>query len=157
MWVRYVLIGLGLVHVVLGVFGLYAPESVAGFLSLDPLNAAALGEVRAVFGGLMLGIGIVFVRGSTGGRGARQWLMAAAVGYAGLALGRILSLAADGVRFHTLVSLLVEAAVCAFVLYAIGVMSGAERADKETPRPDQRSGGSPAREAEPENRVGAEE
>ncbi len=74
--------------------------------------------MRAAFGGLIMAMGVILIRGTFGGAGGRQWLLAASVAYGGLFIGRVVSLGTDGVWAHTLLSGLIEGAMAAVLVYA---------------------------------------
>ena len=126
-WLKPLLLVVGFGHLLVGLYGLYAPATVARIVSIDLLTPGAFGEARAVFGGLIGALGIAIIRGALGGAGGRQWLFAVATGYTGMVVGRILSLGADGPTWHTLFTGLVEGGL-AIVLFWAGMEVGRERA-----------------------------
>ena len=109
---------LALGHVIFGLYGLYAPEAVGAIVSLQPTTGGAVGELRAIFGGLIVATGVALLRGALGGSQGKQWLLAVAVAYAGLFVGRVVSIGMDGRWAHTLLAGLVEAAIAGFLVYA---------------------------------------
>lgn len=119
-WITPLLLLLALGHVLLGLYGLYAPGSVAPMLGLEAVTAGGSGELRAVFGGLIAAMGVAILRGSLGGSAGRQWLWAIATGYVGLAAGRLVSLGMDGMAAHTLFAFLLEVGL-AIVLFWTGM------------------------------------
>lgn len=120
MTIKYGLWALGVLHLIFGGYALFAPASVASFMGFELQGAGAVGEVRAIFGGLVFAIGLAILRGAAGGVRGRQWLFAVALGYAGLFAGRVVSLAGDGPTAHTLLSMAVEGAFAGFLLFAAG-------------------------------------
>lgn len=115
---KAILAVVALVHIGFGLWGMSAPDRVAAMFELQPLTSGALGEIRAVYGGLVVALGVAIGRGAFGGTGARPWLMVAALAYAGLVAGRIVSLALDGASAYTVLALGVEALMAAFLSWA---------------------------------------
>lgn len=136
MWLKYALLVIGIAHLIFGVFALYAPGQVAGMIGLDMETAGGRGEVRALYGGLVCAVGVAILRGAMAGPSAKQWLLVIAVLYSGLAVGRIVSLAGDGVAFHTLGALAVEGGLAAFLFYAVGALEETRPSGREQPRMD---------------------
>lgn len=122
MWLKYALLVIGVAHLIFGIFALYAPVQVAGLMGLEPLSAGGHGEIRALYGGLVAAVGIAILRGAMGGPAGKQWLMAIAVAFSGLAVGRIVSLAGDGVAAHTLGALAFEGGIAGFLFYAVSAL-----------------------------------
>ena len=79
-----------------GLAFLLAPEYLR-LVDLTPTSATARSDVRAVFGGLELGLAAFFAVCARRPAARRAGLLAAALAFGGLALGRLLSLAGDGV------------------------------------------------------------
>ncbi len=157
-WLRTLLLLVALAHVALGAVGLYVPERVAAFIGLDPLTRGALGEVRAVYGGMLAALGLVLVRAALGNAArARPWLLAAAFAYGGLVLGRFVSLGVDGFSLYTLVGGMVEVTVLGVLLFAaaeLGEDGSRATASQRAPLPATRaaknassSAGDPARKS----------
>lgn len=112
---RVILAVLAVGHMGFGVWALAAPDRVAAMVEMSLRTAGATGEVRAVYGGLMLALGLALARGAMGGARAGSWLSVVALGYGGLVLGRAVSLATDGASGYTLLAMAFEALVGAFV------------------------------------------
>ncbi len=107
-WITPLLLLLALGHVLLGLYGLYSPDSIAALAGLEVTTAGGRGEMRAVFGGLIIAMGVGILRGSMGGPTGRQWLWAVGTAYVGLAAGRVVSLGMDGASAHTVFAGLLE-------------------------------------------------
>jgi hypothetical protein len=125
-WMKPLLLLVALGHMILGLYGLYAPDSVAPMLGLETVTAGGRGELRAVFGGMVTAMGVAVLRGSMGGAASRQWLWTVATLYVGLAAGRVVSLGLDGLTAHTLFGGILEGGL-AVVLYWCGMELGAAR------------------------------
>ncbi len=101
----------------IGVAALVAPRRLGSWLGYELTSTTAYGEMRAVYGGLFLalGVGIALALHRTDGAG---WLYAFAVLYAGLAVGRLTSAVLDGPVRYTLAALAVEVGGVALLLVA---------------------------------------
>ena len=114
-WLRTVLLVLALAHLSFGLYGLYAPEQMAQVADLEMRSIGATGEIRSIYGGLMVAFGLAILRGSMGGRVAAAWLRVVALGYTGIAVGRLVSLALDGVSGYTIFAGAFELALAAIL------------------------------------------
>lgn len=90
-----------------GLFALLAPERAAGGVGLQLADAGAHGEIRAIYGGMMLAMGLVTAGALVWNR--PDWLLALGLVWCGLVLGRLVSVIADGPARLTLVIGAVEA------------------------------------------------
>ncbi len=117
-WLKTLLLILALGHLLFGAYALLVPDAAARIVSLQPMTPGATGEIRAIFGGLIVGMGLVIVRGAVGGDRGKQWLLAASVAYFGLVLGRIVSLVLDGAVAHTLMAGAFEGLLGVLLFYA---------------------------------------
>lgn len=115
--VRAVLLLFAALNVAWGVFALARPAAAGRFVGLDPVTAHGAGELRAVYGALVIGIGAL-VALATRVDGGGQWLRALAILFAALALGRLVSLALDGVNGYTLAALGLEGGSAALLAWA---------------------------------------
>ena len=79
-----------------GLVFLARPDLLA-LVDLAPATATARSDVRAVFGGLELGLGAWFAICARRSDWHRAGLVAQALAFGGLALGRLLSVLSDGV------------------------------------------------------------
>jgi hypothetical protein len=72
-----------------GVFVLVAPRKIVGFTGLEPIGGRGISELRAVFGGLFIALGLapLFL-------GATTYLMLG-IGYLGIAAVRAVSMVVD--------------------------------------------------------------
>lgn len=93
------LVGAG--NAVFGVWGLIRPAATASMLGLQVPGSQGLGEVRAVYGGLVLMVGLLTLTAAWRDTGAAT-LRALSVLFAGLVLGRVLSVVLDGPAAATL-------------------------------------------------------
>jgi hypothetical protein len=107
---------LGLANLAFGAVALVAPGRIAGLIGVELLGPAAQGEIRAVFGGLVLVLGGTMFAALRHPDGP-AWLRLLALAFAGLALGRVASLVADGVQTYTLLALLLEAGSAAVLAW----------------------------------------
>jgi hypothetical protein len=129
-WLRTVLLVVALAHLSFGLYGLYAPNQMAQVADLEMRSIGAVGEIRGIYGGLMVAFGLAVLRGSMGGRVAAAWLRVIALGYAGIVLGRLASLALDGLSGYTIFAGAFELVLAAFLGWSatevarMGVASG---------------------------------
>ena len=113
---RIVLVLLALLNVAWGLFALARPGAAGRFVGLSIDAAHGAGELRAVYGALVIAFGVV-IAASLRLDGGDQWLRLLAILFAGLAAGRVISLALDGVVGYTLAALLLEAGTAALLYY----------------------------------------
>ena len=96
MLARWVLLLTAFAYAGIGVLFLGWPDVMGRVAGLDPSDALALNDLRAVYGGLQLALAVFFVVASR----QRAWHPAALwlqmLTFGGLAAGRLLSLALDG-------------------------------------------------------------
>lgn len=120
----------GTVFLGLGTANLFFPAAgMAGF-EMQITTVSALNEIRANYGGMHIALGLLFLSGAFLGVLRVTTLLVIALFTAGLVLGRLLSLALDGVPNHFVLGLFaLEALGCvvAIVLYM--------RASRTTTRP----------------------
>ncbi len=132
-WLVPTLLALAAAHVV---FGLYSPETLAPWAGLELTTPGAHGEIRAIFGGLIIALGIAIARGALGGAAGRHWLWAVAGMYLGLVAGRLVSLGVDGFSMHTLAAGIFEGAVAGLLFWAGSEAPTAATAASPTPAAD---------------------
>ncbi len=106
---RGILAALGLINFGFGILAALQPRLVAGWIGFELTGPAALGEMRAVFGGAVTVVGILFIVAMVVPRPAAL-LSGLALVFAALCLGRIASLIVDGWSLYTLAALLLEGA-----------------------------------------------
>ncbi len=58
---RGILAALGLINFGFGILALAQPQLVAGWIGFELLGPSAFGEMRAVFGGAVMVVGVLFV------------------------------------------------------------------------------------------------
>jgi hypothetical protein len=113
---------LGLIAAFFIVFGLrfmLMPDAMAAEFFITPVGISGLSTMRADLGGAFLGIGACIALGLFG-RGA-QWLYAAALILAVIAVGRLVGFAADGTTQSAITALVAE------VVFAVLLLIGARR------------------------------
>lgn len=117
MWWK-ALVGLVAVgNLAFGAWSLAWPARAAQLVGFTLESDAARGEVRAVHGGLVLGLGVVMVAALRRSDG-RHWLRALAPCFLGLALGRLVSLGLDGFTTWNGAALVLEAGTAVLLLLA---------------------------------------
>lgn len=93
---RGVLAAIGLLYVGIGLAALLSPATVAGYADITLEATSAKSDVRAVYGGLAVGLGVFFLVGAV----HRPWvgpaLLATLLTFVGLLAGRITSVVLDG-------------------------------------------------------------
>lgn len=94
---RLTLIGAGAMMLVVGALHLLAPQMMMREPGVVLTSANHFHVVRAAYGGAYLGIAALFLAGAMCRIDARTALTAVALIFGGFALGRIVSIAADGV------------------------------------------------------------
>ena len=95
---RIVLIVMGILWVLFGVLGLISPAVVGGGLGIELPTADAVTDVRAIYGGLQIGIGLYFFYCSRSAELIRPGLIALALIAAGFGVGRSFGILVDGAR-----------------------------------------------------------
>ena len=118
-WMIRVLLGLiAAVNLAWGAISILDPLWAARMVGLEVPDApAALGELRAVYGGLVGSLGVVLALAVLR-RPLRAWYGALAILFAGLVLGRVVSLFADGFDAFTVLALGVEGITALLLLAA---------------------------------------
>lgn len=94
---RFTLYGAGLMMLVVGALHLIAPQMMMREPGIDLISANHFHVVRAAYGGAYLGIAALFLAGATRRVDARAALAAVVLIFGGFALGRIVSIAVDGI------------------------------------------------------------
>jgi len=107
---RGVVIAIGLMHFAFGVLALVQPGVIAGWVGFGLEAPSAAGEIRAVFGGGTLVVGVLFIAATAMSRPG-PLLGALALVFLGFVVGRVASLLVDGGSFYTALALLAEAAI----------------------------------------------
>ncbi len=97
---RVVAGALGAVTLLMGLAGLFTPDRSMAFVGFAPSTESnrvlALGEARAVYGGLFTVLGAFTVWGALDPAGKRSVLLMAGLLWLGLCTGRVLSVSIDG-------------------------------------------------------------
>ena len=117
MWTKVVKTTVALIalaNLAFGALAFIAPWRVVRILDLEPGGRAAYGEIRAMYGGMLLGVGVITVMGLW----RPSWLRALSFGWAGLAAGRAVSIFMDGYALSTLSAGFFEGIIAIFLFYA---------------------------------------
>ena len=109
---RGILAALGLINFGFGILALAQPVLVAGWIGFELTAPSAFGEMRAVFGGAVAVVGVLFVR-ATFMADPAPLLAGLALVFSALTLGRLASLLVDGWSLYTVAALAFEAATAA--------------------------------------------
>ncbi len=113
---RGILTGLGLINFGFGILALAQPQLVAGWIGFELLGPGAFGEMRAVFGGAVMVVGVLFIVAGSLAQ-PRPLLGGLALVFAALSLGRLASLVIDGWSFYTAAAFVFEAASAGVTVY----------------------------------------
>lgn len=116
---RGILAALGLLNFGFGILAMIQPRLVAGWIGFELLRPSAVGEMRAVFGGGVMIVGVLFIFAGAVAR-PRPLLGGLGLVFAALSLGRLTSLGIDGWSFYTAGALVLEAATAGYVAYLWG-------------------------------------
>lgn len=114
---RVLLLLFGALNVAWGLYALARPGPAARLMKLVPEAPAARGEIRAVYGGLVLALGALMIAAPWSPHG-RGWLLAFSCAFAALAVGRVLSLLLDGLSPYTGAAAALEGLAAGFLLLA---------------------------------------
>lgn len=93
---RFTLFGAGLMMLVVGALHLLNPQMMMREPGIELNTVNHLHVIRAAYGGAYLGIAALFLGGALGRLDARFALTAVALLFGGFALGRVFSIASDG-------------------------------------------------------------
>ncbi len=113
---RGILATLGLANFGLGLLAAIQPELVAGWIGFELQGPSAVGEMRAVLGGAVCVVGILFIAATVIPRPA-MLLGALSVVFLALSLGRVASLFLDGWSLYTLAALVFEITTAGITAY----------------------------------------
>jgi len=116
MWLKVLLYVVGLVNLAYGCFAMVAPADAAKAVGFALTKPQAHGEIRALYGGLLMSLGVVTFVAVWKKRPA--WLAPLGFGFAGLAVGRLVSLAFDGVYPFTWGAAIFEGLAAVVFLYS---------------------------------------
>jgi hypothetical protein len=97
----------GLIFLALGASGLLAPVSHMAVFDVTLNGPSILAEIRANYGGMHLGMGMLFMLGTFAPSWRRAALLTLALFVGGLAAGRTLSLLVDGMPNNTVLAFIV--------------------------------------------------
>jgi hypothetical protein len=93
---RFTLFGAGLMMLVVGALHLVNPQMMMREPGIELSSVNHLHVIRAAYGGSYLGIATLFLAGALGRLDARFALRAVVILFSGFALGRLVSIAIDG-------------------------------------------------------------
>lgn len=93
---RFTLLGAGLMMLVVGALHLLAPQMMMKEPGIVLSSTNHFHVVRAAYGGAYLGIAALFLAGAFGRIDVRAALTAVVLIFSGFALGRVVSIAVDG-------------------------------------------------------------
>lgn len=115
--IRAVLWAFALVNLAYGVFALFDAQRAARLVRLHPETRAARGEIRALYGGLVIALGLMTIVGL---RRPEGWVVIEALGiaFAGLAAGRVGALLLDGFSRWNAWLLVGEGGAAVFLFWA---------------------------------------
>ncbi|MHB9032214.1 MAG: DUF4345 family protein [Anaerolineae bacterium] len=110
LWLTILKIIVAIVTIATGLFSLIKPRAIYGFTGLEASGPRGISEIRAIFGGLFIALGVApFLFGE----GA---YLALGLGYLAIAVARAVSILVDNSRAQSnLVSLAIEI-VCGLIL-----------------------------------------
>ena len=106
--IRMLLLVLAAINVLFGAIALAQPRRVASWIGFELIGSGGLGEFRAVYGGLVVVVGILIAVAVWMTNGGPLFGSLALV-FAGLVVGRAVSLAVDGFSAYTLSAAIFEA------------------------------------------------
>jgi len=89
---RLSLVVAGLVFLGLGAYLFYAPETIGRLTGATRLTPSLLTELRAMYGGLQIGLGLYFFVAASRGRWVRSALAAQVAAFSGMAVGRVIAM-----------------------------------------------------------------
>ncbi len=111
----------GVIFVLLGLGFLFDPMGMAATISLEPTSAAGMAELRAVYGGLELGLGGFFLLALRWERLQESALWLLLIAYGGISVGRmggvLLDQPSDSMTYQLLAIEIVGAALAGAALW----------------------------------------
>ena len=105
---RIILALVGIACALYGFFCLVSPQSVAGFTGMVLSDPSAVTEVRAMYGGLQLGLGLLFIGFALRKGSVQTGLLILIVLMGSLALARLFGLISDGFSSYNLLGFVFE-------------------------------------------------
>lgn len=115
---RWYLLLTGLVFALIGLMGLYDPVGTVAPMGLTLADQSSRAEMRAVYGGMNLLIGLYLMGGFRNHAQQASALMLAALIMGGLALGRAISIVVDGMPSSLILGFMaIEVVGAALALY----------------------------------------
>lgn len=111
------LIAFALVNLLYGLWALVDAKRAAALVKLEPQSKMALGEIRALYGGLVGALGAITLW-SLGHEDQDTILRMLGLAFVGIALGRIASLVLDGPTRWNLLLLIGEGGTAGFLGWA---------------------------------------
>ena len=128
---RILLALVGIAFAPYGFFCLVSPQSVAEFTGMLLPNASALTEVRAMYGGLQLGLGLLFVGFAIRKRSVETGLVVLIVLLGSLALARAFGLFNDGFSNYNVFGFVFESVSTILGIVALRQCRQEERFDAD--------------------------
>ena len=105
----------------IGIYFLLRPETVASGLGLEAADATAFADIRAVYGGLEIGLGVALIWTLLDWQRTRMGLGLAMLMWCGLLGGRVVGVVVDGAQstlgYGLLASEIIGAALTAVALW----------------------------------------
>lgn len=117
---------LGLNAVLIGLIGLaylYDPNFMLGRYGLETGSAGLDNMLRSTYGGVFVGVAAIFLFGALRDSRRRDALALAAIFMAGLAVGRLMSIASIGAPPASIMPLLYYEAIAALIAYTLFLRS----------------------------------
>jgi hypothetical protein len=119
LWIREIVLINAAVFLAFGCAFMLFPAQLAGLIDLAPSSANALADMRAMYGGLSLSAGVLFVLGLRRESWFLPSLFLVLASSAGLAFGRLYSIAVSGVP-GTLVLVFLASELASFAWALLG-------------------------------------
>jgi Domain of unknown function (DUF4345) len=106
LWIREIVLLNAVVFLAFGAAFLLFPAALAGHVDIELSSPSALADLRAMYGGLSLAVGALFALGLRRADWLAPSVFLVALSSAGLALGRVYSIAVAGVPSALVLALL---------------------------------------------------
>ncbi|MEE3327699.1 MAG: DUF4345 family protein [Myxococcota bacterium] len=116
---RILLIAVGLAFTPYGFLCLFSPQSVADYTGMVLPNASALNEVAAMYGGLQIGLGLIFIVLALRKQTLAMGLIILMSLLGALALGRLYGLFAYGFSTYNVLAVIFEAVSAGLAMAAL--------------------------------------
>ncbi len=100
----------------LGVMSMFAPRRMVGNFSIEPIGVLGLSTIRSVIGGLFLSCVVILANGLISGQ--TMGFVAVSLILGAVAIGRVVSIVADGLQKEVIPPLVVEIIIIAILMTA---------------------------------------